>query len=359
VWVVSEISGEIMLTAQQKQEIIEKYQSGLGSDTIAKQFDIHPNTVLKILKKNGIKRRGLRKKIFPKDEIKIVELYQQGLSAPKIAEQFHVEHTLVLRYLEKNGVDRRSAEECHRKYAINEYFFDNIDAEEKAYFLGFLYADGGNNIDANFVRIDLARKDKDILEKLVSLIYLENPLQHIKDQDREKEYKGQKVIYHTSYFNINSKHICHKLEELGCPANKSLIITFPEWLTDPELQRHFIRGYYDGDGGIYLTNIKTRSATTKMVSTLEFCNSMREVIIKQIGVRYGKPYNDVKNKNVYTIHLAGNRQIATFLDWLYRDANIYLDRKHNLYLKLLDKNKDTNRLILSNTQGYQKRYYQK
>lgn len=349
-----------ILTPENKAQIIGLYQSGLGSDTIAKQFDIHPNSVLKLLKKEGIDRRPIvRKKIQLSDEPKIVEMYQQGMSAPEIANQFGVAHTMILRYLEKNGVDRRSAEECHRLYPIREDFFDVIDTQEKAYFLGFLYADGNNSQEANYVRIDLSRKDKDILEKLVTLIYLEEPLQHIKDQDREKEYKGQKVIYHTSYFNINSKHICHKLEELGCPAAKSLIIDFPKWLVDPELQRHFIRGYYDGDGGVSLTDVKERGAHTRMTSTLDFCHSMTKIILSQTGIQYGEPYNDVDDKNVYSIHLSGNRQVARFLDWLYKDSLIHLNRKHDLYVKLLEKNKETDKLILAGTQGYQKRYYQK
>ena len=349
-----------ILTTEQKQEIINLYQSGLGSDTIAKQFNIHPNSVLKILKKAGIDRRPIvRKKIQITDEPKIVEMYQQGLSAPEIAEHFNVAHTLILRYLEKNGIDRRSAEECHRIYPIREDFFDVIDTQEKAYFLGFLYADGGNNKEANFIRIDLARKDKDILEKMAALIYLETPLQHIKDQDRKKEYKGQEVVYHTSYFNINSKHICHKLEELGCAVAKSLIITFPEWLTDPKLQRHFIRGYYDGDGGVSLTDIKARSAHTKMISTFSFCQSLNKIIINQTNIQFSDPYNDVEKKNVFSIRLAGNRQVVHFLNWLYKDSIIHLDRKYNLYLKLIDKNKETDRLILAGTRGYNKRYYQK
>lgn len=358
-WVVSEIMRKL-ITSENKEQIIELYLSGLGSDTISKQFDIHANTVLKILKQNGIDRRPIaRKKIQISDEIKIVEMYQQGMSAPEIAEQFNVAHTLILRYLEKSGINRRSAEECHRIYSISEDFFDVIDTQEKAYFLGFLYADGGNNKDANFVRIDLARKDKDILEKLASLIYLEEPLQHIKNQDREKEYKGQKVIYYTSYFNINSKHICHKLEELGCGQAKSLIITFPKWLIDPKLQRHFIRGYYDGDGGVSLTDIKTRSSTTKMISTIEFCKAMAKIIETQTEIHFGEPYNDVDSKNVYSIRLAGNQQIANFLNWLYKDATIYLDRKYSLYLQLLEKNKDTQKLIKMGTRGYQKRYLTK
>ena len=160
-------------------------------------------------------------------------------------------------------------------------------------------------------------------------IYLENPLQHIKDYERQKEHKGEIKTIYGSYFNINSKYVCQKLEELGCPQRKSLIIDFPKWLIDPELQRHFIRGYYDGDGGVYLTDVKTRGATTKMVSTFNFCISMSEIIAEQTDIQFGEPYNDVEEKNVHTIHLAGNRQIAAFLHWLYEGSIIYLDRKYN------------------------------
>jgi hypothetical protein len=349
-----------VVTPEQKAKVIELYQSGLGSDTIGKQLGIQPANVLKILKKAGVDRRPIvRKKIQISDEPKIIEMYQDGMSAPEIAEQYGVQHTMILRYLEKNGIDRRSAEEAHRIYPIHEDFFDVIDTQEKAYFLGFLYADGNNSKEANYVRVDLARKDRDILVKLANLIYLENPERHIKEQDREKEYKGKEVIYHTSYFNINSKHICGKLEELGCPQRKGLILTFPQWLTDHELQRHFIRGYYDGDGGVYLTDVKTRGATTKMISTLAFCRSINTIIMTQTGIQFGEPYNDVEDKDVYTVHLAGNRQIAHFLDWLYKDATIYLDRKYDLYQELLEKNRETDLLILAGTRGDNKRYYQK
>jgi intein-encoded DNA endonuclease-like protein len=359
VWVVGKIMRKLV-TTENKAKIIELYQSGLGSDTIGARFDIHPNTVLKILKREGIERRGLRRKIFPEDEPKIVELYQQGLSAPEIAEKYEVSHSMILKYLEQNGIDRRSAEECHRIYPIQEDFFDCIDTQEKAYFLGFLYADGGNALEANYVRIDLSRKDKDILEKLARLIYLdENPEQHIRDYEREKEYKEQVITIYGSYLNINSKHICHKLYDLGCENKKSLTLVFPKWLINSELQRHFIRGYYDGDGGVSLTDIKTRGATSKIISTIEFCYSMREIIMKYTGVQFGEPYNDVSDKNVYSIHLCGNRKIANFLNWLYKSATIYLDRKYNLYLQLLEKNKETDELILAGTRGYQKRYYQK
>ena len=48
---------------------------------------------------------------------------------------------------------------------INKNFFNKIDTEEKAYFLGFLYADGYNNTDRNSVALSLKEDDKEILEK--------------------------------------------------------------------------------------------------------------------------------------------------------------------------------------------------
>jgi len=356
-----------IITKQDEKEIIRLYFSKtddseeIGGESIAKIFDIHPNSVRRIIKRNGHKIRPIaRKKVQIADEKKIVEMYiKNEMSAPEIAEHFNVSPSIILRYLHKNNVQMRDDEECRRKYPINKYFFDVIDTQEKAYFLGFLYADGGNLLEYNFVNIDLASKDRDILEKLASLIYMENPEIHIKDYKRCKKEREKQKIRSGCYLTINSKYVCHKLNELGCVPKKSLILTFPQWLVDPELQRHFIRGYYDGDGGIYLTDVKKRGASSKTISTLEFCNSMTEIIKVQTGIQFGNPYNDVKDKNVYSIHLGGNRNIARFLNWIYKDATIYLDRKYNLYQKLLEKNIKTDELILSKTRGYSKRYFQK
>jgi hypothetical protein len=152
--------------------------------------------------------------------------------------------------------------------------------------------------------------------------------------------------------------MCEKLTEMGCVQAKSLILKFPEWLTDPELQRHFIRGYYDGDGGIHIPKIKCRAVVVRIISTFEFCNSMRDIIMSQVNVCFGQPHNpaNVKGKNVYTIDMSGARQAENFLTWLYKDATIWLDRKYNLYLELIEKNKKTQELIKAGTQGYSYRY---
>jgi hypothetical protein len=346
-----------MMTSEVKNKIIEMYKSGTGSDTIAKQMGVSSNAVLKLLKRSGINRRPIgRKKIQIEDEPKIVEMYQGGMSANEIAEKYNANHIMILRYLEKNEIKRRSGEESHRTYEINKDLFDVIDTQEKAYLLGFIYADGCNSSDGKCIKIDLATPDRDILEKISRLIWLEDPESHIKDKIRYRTIKGKEKIQYSSYLNIHSKHMCEKLTEMGCVPAKSLILKFPEWLTDPELQRHFIRGYYDGDGGVHLPNKKGRVAVVRIISTFEFCESMRNIIIEQIKIDIGKSYNQIKDKNVFRTCMSGNRQVENFLTWLYKDATIYLDRKYNLYLELIEKNKKTQELIKAGTQGYSYRY---
>ena len=348
-----------MKTKEEKQKIIELYKSGLGSDTIGKQFGVGGEAILKILKKNGIARRPIeRKKILKSDELKIIELYQGGMSANEIAEKYNVQHTLILRYLEKNGVERRNGEESHRTYEINKDLFDVIDTQEKAYLLGFIYADGCNSSDGRCIKIEVATPDRDILEKISKLIWLENPLEHIKDIVRTRCLGGREERdYYFSYLNIHSKRYCTKLTEMGCVPAKSLILKFPEWLTDPELQRHFIRGHYDGDGGVHISDIRKNVVTTKITSTKEFCRSVRDIVLNQTGIKFGEPRESNKSgNNTYCIDMSGARQIENFLNWLYKGASIYLDRKYNLYLELIEKNKKNQELIKAGTRGYQYRY---
>jgi transposase len=317
-----------LLNNDTKAKIIALYQSGKGSDTVAKQFDIHPNTVLKLLKKAGLASRPIKRKISSNDEQVISKLYQDGLSMETISKKFAVNAVTIFNYLKKNDIKSRTAEECHRKYTINENYFDNIDTQEKAYILGFLYADGGNVQKSNFTSIHLNIKDIDILYKISDKIYCEN------SQDRVNIYeriKKDKKFTHCN-LNINSKYICNQLAKLGCGPRKSFTLTFPEWLIDSDLQRHFIRGYYDGDGGLHLTNVKGRSVAAKIIGTNQFINKISEIVIDKTNINI---YTEFFKNNLCRSYVSGNRQVRAFLDWLYKDATIYLDRKYQLYQDFL------------------------
>lgn len=349
----------VKITPEILEKIITLYKEGKGGEAIAKETGLHPNSVRRCLKQNNVEVRGLKKKITDEDEKEIVRLYKEGMSAPKVAEKYNLSPAMVRKYVLKAGDDMRCAEEAHRKYAINEDFFDVIDTQEKAYLLGFIFADGCNQIDANYVRIEVAQKDKDILEKFSKLIYLNEPLDRIFYTERSKKLNGaeESSEYYHCHLNINSKRICKVLEKLGCIARKSLTVKFPESIICPELQRHFIRGYYDGDGGTWVSKENDKhAATCKILGTFEFCHAMIEIIFNQTGLKFSEPYRQPSHShiNMYSINKAGNRTVCEFLDWLYKDAFIYLDRKFENYQRLLRKNIYTNELIEAGTQGYSK-----
>lgn len=331
-----------LISKENQQKMIQMYQEGMGSDSIAKIFEIHPNSVLRVLKRNGIERRDFTRKLGNKHE-EIIQAYLSGLSAPKIAEQFNVTHGAILKILKKNNIERRDDEECRRKYPIYKDFFDKIDTEEKAYFLGFLYADGNNEKDANFVRIDLSAIDKDILYKLAKLIYKENSDDRVRIYFREDKQKWY------GYFNINSKYICGQLEKLGCLPAKSLILNYPHWL-DKKLTHHFIRGYYDGDGGIHIND--RNNSKIKVISSYNFISHIQYLLKNELNIN--APITKHDTSDVYLIQFSGNRQAKRFLDWIYTDATIYLDRKYNLYLELQKIIAEVNDLILAGTRGYSK-----
>jgi hypothetical protein len=283
----------------------------------------------------------------------IINYYEkENLSVTKISKILNTHQSYISKILKKNNVKVKSADESHRKYAINEDFFDVIDTQEKAYFLGFLYADGCNHKESNCVTIDLQTGDKEILEKFTRLIFKENPEKQIKNIERLRKIKdGEEKIYYSSILNINSKHICTMLDIHGCVPRKTKVLKFPDWL-NKDLVRHFIRGYYDGDGSIHLNFKKDRQCSFKITSTHEFVKKIHNIIKEELGLHTS--LQKATNSCVWDVCNSGNRLVERFLDWLYKDSTIYLERKFNSYLKLKKRISETDKLAAAGTRGYSK-----
>jgi intein-encoded DNA endonuclease-like protein len=126
-----------------------------------------------------------------------------------------------------------------------------------AYILGFLCADG-NIIDSeNSSRtryVQFASKDKEILEKIRKALNSNHPIR-IRSSQKKLFPNGKYYTFSkTFYFRIGNKKLVSQLEKLGVPARKSKIIKFPKV---PSLYlSHFVRGYFDGDGTVYVEKRK-------------------------------------------------------------------------------------------------------
>ncbi len=289
---------------------------------------------------------------------RMIKFYNDGVSFVKIADMYHCTNGFIAPMLEKRGVIARDMSECHRKYPIYEDFFDVIDTEEKAYILGFIWADGCNHLKNNYVSINISAVDKELLEKISRNIYVNNCEDRISQYVRKRVFnKGtpEERLFdeNTIKLTINSKHICGKLNDLGCTPRKSLTCTFPTTLSTDDLKRHFIRGYFDGDGSIYSNKMDTEYSI-KFIGTLETMSSIRDFVMDQIGVHFTSPNRSVptkflydendnliseENVNCFSIYTSGNQQVKRFVDWLYKDATIFMQRKYFI-AQALDKRID-------------------
>lgn len=175
------------------------------------------------------------------DESKLVEMYENGDSTIKIAEVFNCAVGTINKRLKKLGVKMKSNKEYRTKYSFDHNFFETIDTEEKAYWLGFMYADGNVRKHRNQSVIQIKVNDQEIIEKFIKSI----------NGNMSVSYYTNQIGKTISAIHLTSDKMFDDLIKQGCIPNKSLVLTFPSKHQVPEnLMNHFIRGYFDGDGSI-------------------------------------------------------------------------------------------------------------
>lgn len=271
----------------------------------------------------------MRRKFTQSEINSIINLYNNGKQQWEIARQINCAQTSVSNILKRQGIKTRIGKKIIYT-DVNTSFFQSIDNEISAYFLGFLYADGNISKNHNVMSLKLKSDDQYILEKFRDIMSPSSQIKITKNKNSPNEY---------SYFRINQKEICEQLISHGCVPNKSLILEFPTAVSN-DLIRHFLRGYSDGDGTIYknkFKNKKTINTIWKIVSTKQFCNQVAQILKEQLDVNCSRQLsNPEKNKITTTLSVGGNLQVRKVLDWLYQDATIYLSRKHDKYLKFIN-----------------------
>jgi intein-encoded DNA endonuclease-like protein len=232
-----------------------------------------------------------------------------------IAKELDLNPTTICRILKRNNINIKGAGYFNRQYEINENFFNTIDNEEKAYFLGFWYADGYVHSNRTSIRLCLHKQDIDVLLKFKSLVFTGNYELTYAEEDK---YISLYVYSHIMRDDL-IKH--------GCGPRKTFNITMPNL---PEiLMPHFFRGLYDGDGCIYISPKNT--VTVRLTGYLPFMKEIQQYMQKHDVSGNSR---NVKHKElVGEFAIASQQEVDKMLDYLYKDAIIYLDRKYKKYLR--------------------------
>lgn len=201
-----------------------------------------------------------------------------------------------------------------RKYSVNENFFDELN-ERSAYWLGFLYADGYVRLKdgkSGELKIKLKDTDKNHIEDFLNDIGSNAPIKC----GIEKNSKFCQA-------NVNSTYLIKRLFNLGCVNNKTFKITLPE-LND-EIMCHFIRGYFDGDGGI--SKIKGKWDKVSIAGNQNFIESLKQYLLEY----------DISKIYIYTqgkikiLSITNISDIIKFKKIIYNNDTISLERKKNRF----------------------------
>ena len=225
-------------------------------------------------------------------------------------------------------------------YFCDYHYFDTIDTEDKAYWLGFLTADGWISKSAKtgsgVVGIELQYGDMGHLKKFNKSI---KGNYQVVDRWRPCliSTKDTEKLHHTCVIRIFSLIMYKTLERIGFSNNKSYNFSIPTMQND--LIRHFVRGYFDGDGCLCFTN---QSFHVGFDTASENLNYGIVDILESRGFKFSNN-NYINNfgTTMYRININGMDEKIDFLDWIYQDSSIYLDRKYKKYLKV--KNTHTKR----------------
>jgi hypothetical protein len=221
-----------------------------------------------------------------------------------------------------------------RLYTLNERFFEKIDNEEKAYWLGFLYADGyitKRKMGQHVLGLKLAIKDYKHLIKFSKAIKSNKPIKIYKNGTSCYNYGSE----YGAVFVISNK-LVENLEKLGCIQKKSLVLTFPHFL-QKKFIHHFIRGYFDGDGSVYYHKVRNRYGSQYDYLGVSICGTKEflEGLQKQLKwLKNGKVIHpDYRHlyKNIFNFKLGSNLRCKQFHDFIYKNASIFLQRKKEAF----------------------------
>lgn len=301
-------------------KIVDMYKSGMTQEEIANIYHCSKSVVHTFMKKMNIEvhQNGFTKS----DAQRMYEMYQNGASMIEIANNFNSCRHTVGRILKKYGFDIDK-----QKYHCNETYFDTIDTAEKAYILGLLWADGCNDIRRGKVQLQLQERDGNILVKINELIGNDRPLYFTPLRSKNSNWQNTYTLV------LKSNHISTVLNNYGMVPKKSLVLEFPNCL-DESLYKFFILGYFDGDGNISY-NLETKILNVSMIGTHMFLEVIQN-ICEDLGIKTFLSYKNKENDAICTLGITNKKDRAIFLNWLYDDATIKMERKYQKYQQFLN-----------------------
>ena len=295
----------------------------------SKKIKCRNSTISKILKDNNVKKKTqtYSRRFNKEEEKEIIDLYENGrYSQREISEKFSCSPKTVHNILVKNNVELKNQPKKNKNQL--EDYFDIIDNEHKAYWLGFIFADG--SIHRNNLSIEIHEKDRMLLEQFKNDLQLNSKISH-------RKRKNTSVCC----VRMTSTHLCETLAKYGIVPNKTYVTKhLPE--IKKELLPHFLRGLIDGDG--WITEDKQGYFHLGFVSnSASICEDFKKYCNLLTGnqCKANITYKD-KEKNIACFQVQNQKAVKQLATALYKDNTICLSRKYRMVEPLFDFKNDEN-----------------
>lgn len=242
-------------------------------------------------------------------------MYQDcNYSASQIGKIYNCWGSTISYKLKEWGIQRH--ERANSIYDLDAHYFDIIDNEHKAYWYGFLFADG--HVNTNGISLTLQKRDLNTLELFAKDLQTNIPIRYNKDDNPG--------------ICIGCKIMANALLKKGFNHQKSYSADIKEIVSHvpDDLIHHMIRGMVDGDGcvGIYNYNYLKRPQChfgyTGLLNVCEFIGEVLDIHNKIIK----------ESEHAYTIKTRNIDTINKIYKYLYRDATIYMNRKFDKFKEI-------------------------
>lgn len=233
-----------------------------------------------------------------------------------VCKKYHMSRTSVTRYAQRYGLYETKFSR-YSKNNINENYFVNIDSADKAYWLGFIMADGNvyQHKDSNRMSMEIKLQQSDIqhLKNLANMIGF--PEEKVISGTKQDSRTGKSYSYASirTYNNV----FCSNLLQYGVMPRKTGHEVFPRNQIPIEFQSDFVRGFWDGDGSVFEDTINVCSTSIAFICTLSSWLCHRSI---HYSLRY--------DNHIYRI-LISKYSYKDFLDIVYYPNCFGLTRKVN------------------------------
>ena len=205
-------------------------------------------------------------------------------------------------------------------------YFKHCDSAEKAYWLGFLYADGYVDREGKYLKVQLKRTDENHLVKFCNIFSVDVKQGETFDARTQKTYRY-------CYCYIFDTHLVKHLDQYGIVTAKTFLDAPGIYDTiPPDFLSHFIRGFFDGDGCV--SKRKNGETNFTLVGNKSFLERTQQIISVATSL---PPVTMQPKKRIWAFAWGGNYQLVRLREWLYRDATVWLERKRDLFDSMTNK----------------------